>query len=88
MCLFLEISPEEAAKRGGYGDERYEEHGLQTRVRSLFNKLIESSDGEDFVRIDAGRSLEEVQASIRDAVRSAMTVVDGEERPLRFVKPW
>src|SRR4051794_30894704 len=35
LVLFLDISPEEAAKRGNYGDERYETEKMQSRVRML-----------------------------------------------------
>lgn len=86
LCVFLDISPEEATKRGGYGEEKYEKKEMQDRVRNLFNEWIDSKDGEDFVRIDAGRSVEEVHQSIKDVVTNAMVKVDREERPLRVVE--
>jgi dTMP kinase len=88
LCVFLDIGSEEAAKRGGYGEEKYERKEMQDRVRELFDVLMEKKDGEDFVRIDAGRELEDVHGSVMEAVRTAMERVDREDVPLRFVKPW
>lgn len=86
--MFLDISPEEAMKRGGYGEEKYEKKEMQDNVRRLFAVMMESKEGEDFVRIDAGRSMEEVHADIKSVVREAMEKVDKEERQLRVVAPW
>lgn len=41
--FFLDIAPEAAAKRGGYGGERYEVAPFQARVRENFNKLMVST---------------------------------------------
>ncbi|KAF2789525.1 thymidylate kinase [Melanomma pulvis-pyrius CBS 109.77] len=87
LCLFLDISNTEAEKRGGYGEERYEKREMQDRVRNLFNDLMEGPDKDDFIRIDAGRSLEEVQKSIQIAVQETVEKVDREGSPLRFVQP-
>ncbi|KAA8618229.1 Thymidylate kinase [Pyrenophora tritici-repentis] len=54
LCIFLDISAEDAAKRGGYGAEKYEKKDMQDRVRVLFETLMQRKEGEDFVRIDAG----------------------------------
>ena len=66
LCLFLSISAEEAAKRGGYGAERYENETMQTRVRELFRSLFDRQ--EDVAIINAGKSLEEVSKDIQVAV--------------------
>jgi dTMP kinase len=75
-------------KRGGFGEEKYERREMQDRVRELFNEIMKKPENEDFVRIDAGRSLEAVQKSIRAEVLKVMEIVDREEGPLRVVKPW
>ncbi|EOA84288.1 uncharacterized protein SETTUDRAFT_42927 [Exserohilum turcica Et28A] len=62
LCLFLDISAEDAAKRGGFGTEKYEKKDMQDRVRALFETLMQKKEGEDFVRIDAGGSMDEVAA--------------------------
>lgn len=41
LVLFLDLPIEEAQKRGGFGDERYETLELQTKVRSKFLELRE-----------------------------------------------
>ena len=38
IVCFLDVSGEEAKKRGGYGDERYETEGFQV---SIFVNLVE-----------------------------------------------
>ncbi|KAF1847974.1 thymidylate kinase [Cucurbitaria berberidis CBS 394.84] len=88
VCLFLDISAEDAAKRGGYGTEKYEKEDMQHRVRELFETLMQRKEGEDFVRIDAGRSLEEVQRRIREEVDQGIERVDRGNLPLRVVGEW
>lgn len=68
LCLFLDISAEDAAKRGGYGTEKYEKKEMQDRVRGLFETLMQKPEGEDFVRIEAGRGEEDVAAQVRQEV--------------------
>ena len=54
LVVFLDISTEDAAKRGGYGEERYEKEEMQGKVRKLFGELFERLDVE-VVKVDAGR---------------------------------
>jgi dTMP kinase len=88
MVLFLHISPEDAAKRGGFGTERYEKKAMQDRVRGLFEEVRGEKEGEDFVIVDAGGSVEEVQGRIRREVEDGMKEVEREGRPLRIVEGW
>lgn len=74
ICLFLSISPAEAAKRGGFGAERYENETMQTRVRALFRTALEKQ--EDVAIVDAGKSLEEVSQEIQGAVASCIARLD------------
>ena len=39
LVLFLEVSAEKAAERGGYGEERYEKTSFQEKVHKNFTKL-------------------------------------------------
>ncbi|KAF9038142.1 thymidylate kinase-like protein [Panaeolus papilionaceus] len=73
IVLFLDITPEKARERGGYGEERYEKEEMQRRVRSTFEEIrkemvqLESKAGDNTLTwevIDAGRSLEEVEGDI------------------------
>ncbi|KAJ5176825.1 uncharacterized protein N7482_002702 [Penicillium canariense] len=74
LCLFLNISAEEAAKRGGFGAERYENEGMQARVRELFRALFERQ--KDVAVVDAGRALEEVSRDIQAAVSGCVARLD------------
>ena len=88
LCVFLDISAEDAAKRGGYGTEKYEKKEMQDRVRELFETLMERKEGEDFVRVDAGSSLDDVRTKVRKEVDRCIGRVDGESLPLRVVEDW
>ncbi|KGO63972.1 Thymidylate kinase [Penicillium italicum] len=74
ICLFLSISPEEAAKRGGFGAERYENEAMQTRVRELFRTIFEKQ--QDVSIIDAGKSIDEVSQEIQGAVAGCIARLD------------
>lgn len=84
ICLFLSISAQEAAKRGGYGAERYENEAMQTRVRELFRTLFEYQ--KDVVIVDAGKTLAEVSQHIQIAVSECVARLDA-IGPLRTLGP-
>ncbi|KAH7413830.1 thymidylate kinase-domain-containing protein [Phaeosphaeria sp. MPI-PUGE-AT-0046c] len=88
LAIFLDISAEDAAKRGGYGTEKYEKKEMQDRVRELFEELMGKREGEDFVRINAGKSAEEVRGMVREEVERCVRRIDGEGGPLRVVEDW
>ena len=71
LTLFLDISPEAAQLRGGYGDERYEKEELQRKVRQVFATIAEDvrRSGGRWVTIDAGRDKDKVRGDIWDYVR-------------------
>ncbi|KNG90219.1 thymidylate kinase [Aspergillus nomiae NRRL 13137] len=54
----------EAAKRGGFGVERYENETMQSRVRELFQTLFDLQPHGDIHVVDAGRSFQEVSEEI------------------------
>ncbi|KAJ7035045.1 thymidylate kinase [Mycena alexandri] len=64
VTLFLDISPEKARERGGYGEERYEKEELQRKVRTIFSKISGEFSAEKWVTVDAGRSQEDVAADV------------------------
>lgn len=39
LVLFIDLSPEAAAERAGYGEERYEKVDFQIKVRKMFDQL-------------------------------------------------
>lgn len=64
ILFFLDISSGDAAKRGGYGAERYETEKMQARVRALFNELFARLDNVRVRVVDAGRTISEVASDI------------------------
>ncbi|TDL23816.1 thymidylate kinase [Rickenella mellea] len=77
LTLFLDISPDIAKSRGGYGEERYEKEELQRRVRNIFHQLGDElpKDGAGrWAVIDAGRDLNTVSESLWHEV--AITIHD------------
>ncbi len=87
ICLFLDIAPEAAAKRGGFGSEKYETSAMQKRVRELFYELMDTSDGLDIQVVDASRSVEEVGKDIIGRVKDVMELPKLAE-PLTAILPW
>ncbi|KAJ8661710.1 thymidylate kinase [Lichtheimia ornata] len=68
LVLFLDLSIDDAEKRGGFGVERYETRELQTKVREKFMALKEPS----WKVIDAKGSMDEVHSSMWDIVNQAV----------------
>ena len=80
LTLFLDISPEQAAKqREGYGEERYEKVEMQVRVREVFGRIEKEMGAEKWVRIDAGRTREEVE---KDIWKTVSPLVEGASEPV------
>jgi dTMP kinase len=80
LTIFLDISPEQAAKqREGYGEERYEKLEMQARVREVFGRLGKEMGTGKWVAIDAGRTREEVGADIWESV---LPLADGVNGPI------
>ena len=69
LVLFLDISTEDAAKRGGYGEERYEKQDVQVKVRSLFKRLFSRLPNINVKVINAGMSQQEVADQIWQAYK-------------------
>lgn len=88
VCIFLNISAEEATKRGGYGGERYESKEMQDRVRELFGVFQRAPEKDDFVIIDAAKSMAEVADDVLDTVLAVFHRVDSSNAPLGSVEPW
>lgn len=87
LVIFLDLDPEEAKKRGGYGDEKYEKIEMQRKVREGFYALSSGGEeeSEDMVIIDAGSTVEEVAKQAVEATRLRIPVIMPE---LRKVKEW
>lgn len=78
LTLFLDLAPEQAAARGGYGAERYEKEALQARVRGLFKSMGDETGG--WVTIDAGQDREDVA---HDIWKNVEPLLQGIDAPIR-----
>lgn len=72
LTLFLSLTPEVAAQRGGYGQERYEALAIQTKVRQIFETLGKDGSVGRWRIIDAGRTADQVA---EDCIREAQETV-------------
>jgi dTMP kinase len=81
--VFLDLEPEEAEKRGGYGDEKYEKKEMQQRVRGLFLDLLNVKGDEagmkvvnagESVEIVGGRILEKIEQTLKSAAEGSVEV--------------
>ncbi|KAG1787118.1 thymidylate kinase-domain-containing protein [Suillus plorans] len=82
LTLFLNISPEVAATRAGYGLERYEKEEVQKGVKQVFDKIgreMQEDGGSEgkWVEIDAGKTKEEVAEDLWKAVEPFANGVQG-----------
>ena len=82
LVLFLDITPEKAKERGGYGEERYEKEEMQKRVRENFYRIgsemcektaLAGDGGIRWVTIDAGRDQNAVAKDIWTPVEELVT---------------
>jgi dTMP kinase len=64
--FFLDLAPEEAARRGGFGEERYETTAMQAAVAEEFAALRAGGGGAWRV-FDAGQGVEALAAEIAAA---------------------
>lgn len=87
IVYFLDLSPEEAKRRGGYGSERYEKQEMQETVRSLFLAMRETKDGDVFLVVDANTSPDSVAANIEIALGRIRAKDNNKALPLSHVRP-
>ncbi|KAN0088741.1 Thymidylate kinase domain containing protein [Tylopilus felleus] len=76
LTLFLDVKPEIAVQRGGYGEERYEKQEVQTRVRQVFERIGKEMSGDRWVAIDAGQDRDKVANDIWDSVTPVLGSTD------------
>lgn len=78
MVVFLDLNEEEAARRGGWGEERYEKGEMQRRVREGFEGLkgSQGEEGEDLKVVDGGGDMDVVEARIWEVVKKRVEEVE------------
>lgn len=78
--VFLSLSSDAAALRGGYGEERYEKEEMQRRVRKVFNQLQQDpKDAGDWRVIDASGDVKEVSDRLWSVVEPVLESVNTNE---------
>lgn len=88
ICIFLDISPQEAAARGGFGGEKYEKKEMQDRVRTLFSQLRSSPDGAQFNIVDGGERLDQVSDMVLKIAQQTIRHVESTKTPLQHIVAW
>lgn len=79
LVVYLDILPEKAAERGGYGGERYEQLEFQKKVAQSYRALFDAS----WKIIDATQSIEDIEKQLRDIVLDCVaTCAKGKDLPL------
>ncbi|XP_031270079.1 thymidylate kinase-like [Pistacia vera] len=78
LVLYLDIPPEKAAERGGYGGERYDHLEFQKKVAQCYQILCDSSSSESEYIINACQAIEDVEKELQDIVLDhALTCREG-----------
>ncbi|XP_030750500.1 thymidylate kinase [Sitophilus oryzae] len=80
LVFLLTLSQEEASKRPGFGDERYEEKSMQAKVSEKFLKLVDEKDNWQVV--DASGTLDEVQDVLVESTLAKLEKVSSS--PLQY----
>ncbi|XP_050422126.1 thymidylate kinase [Adelges cooleyi] len=79
LVMFLKLSLEEMMKRGGFGEERYENTEFQNEVDKKFEKL----KGDNFIQIDAAKDIFSLNNCLIELVLK--TINDVEDQPLKEI---
>ena len=75
LVLYLSLSAEEAAKRGSYGEERYDETNFQKRVAANYDTLREPN----WVVVDASKTIEALHEELRNIV---VPIIESDKPPV------
>jgi dTMP kinase len=75
VVIFLDLTQEEAEKRGGYGEERYEKRDMQVRVKQRFTELRQGDEVVPWHVVNAAQSIEQVQADVLAIVEDTVKQV-------------
>ena len=90
LVVFLDLEPEDAEKRGGFGAEKYEKKIFQDRVRAQFLQLQHTHhEGSDMKVINAGVSVQEIAERIMPEAEQILRCIEnGLIEELRVVQDW
>ncbi|KAM6127357.1 thymidylate kinase [Phoenicopterus ruber ruber] len=79
LILFLQLSPEEAAERGNFGNERYENSSFQEKVLQSFHHLMKDKT-LNWKTMDASKDIEDLHRDIKSIAEETMQEV--QNKPL------
>ncbi|KAM4772665.1 thymidylate kinase [Rhinophrynus dorsalis] len=79
LILFLNLSPEVAATRGGFGNERYETNSFQMKVQKRYAELMEDKT-LNWKLIDASQPVEDILKEIRELSEEA--IQEAKDQPI------
>ncbi|KFP06313.1 Thymidylate kinase, partial [Calypte anna] len=79
VILFLQLSPEKAAERGNFGDERYEVSTFQEKVLESFSHLMKDQT-LNWKTMDASKSIEDLHREIKSIAEQIIEEV--QNKPL------
>lgn len=68
----MDITPEQASERGGYGNEIFENLQFQKQVSSVYGNM--ALEDPTIVRIDAAQSVQSAHQSVVRALRSGLSL--------------
>lgn len=84
LVLFLNVSPQAAQTRAGFGQERYESADMQQRVRTAFEKVADHVKGIDWIQIDADQSMDQVGLDIQTHVAKVLQQVKADGKDIKW----
>ncbi|KAJ1292118.1 hypothetical protein BS78_02G367900 [Paspalum vaginatum] len=73
LVIYLDVQPEKAAERGGYGDERYEKIEFQKKVADYYLSLRDST----WKVVDGSLPMETVEGQLRELVTNCIQECQG-----------
>ncbi|XP_005241628.1 thymidylate kinase [Falco biarmicus] len=79
LILFLHLSPEAAAERGNFGNERYENSPFQEKVLQSFYHLMRDKT-LNWKTMDASKSIEDLHREIKSIAEE--TLQEAQNKPL------
>eukprot|EP01118_Nematostelium_gracile_P016757 TRINITY_DN7013_c0_g1_i2.p1 TRINITY_DN7013_c0_g1~~TRINITY_DN7013_c0_g1_i2.p1 ORF type:complete len:211 (+),score=68.77 TRINITY_DN7013_c0_g1_i2:72-704(+) len=72
LVIYMQLTTEEAKKRGDYGLERYENLAFQEKVKDLYEKTLKD---DTWQMIDASKSVEELESIIYAIAKNTIDTV-------------
>lgn len=75
LVIYLDVQPEKAAERGGYGGERYERIEFQKRVAEHYHSLCDST----WKVVDGSLPMETVEQQLRELAMTCILECQGKQ---------